>query len=155
MNGQFLAGKPRFDWARRTWAAFTPGADEWCPAGEIFECDGRIEANRRCVAELDDECVHPPLAVYRVHDNEHHSRRKTNLALDQWLEHTLDRLPNGFVPLPIMRDAENKDLFVFVGIVSDDNAAELELFACGLSLNSAAGEVQGNDEWNAGVYESI
>jgi hypothetical protein len=124
-------------------------------AGDFFERHGGIKAYCCCVAKLDDEHAHPAFSVYLVHDNEHHSGRQPDAALDQGLEHALNGLTDSFIPLTVMRDTKNNYLLVFVGIVAHDDAAKLKLFACGLSLNSSAGEIQGNEEWNAGLYESI
>jgi hypothetical protein len=143
---QFLAGQPRLDWAGRARAAVAPRAYVG-RARNFFERHGRIKAYRCGLAQGDGEYLHPALAIYFIDNHKDHSGRYANAGLDQRLKHALYWLANGFVAL-----AGNEDLFVLVGIVAENNPAKLEFFASGFRLNPAASEVQGNEEWKAGLY---
>ena len=123
--------------------------------GNIPEDYRRIEAECNCVAELDRVDVHPALAVDFVDLDEHHSRRYAECALDHRLEYALNGLSDCFIPLTIVDDAVDADGFVLIGIVANDDSPELVHFACGLGLDSAAREVQGSDEWEAGLYKFV
>jgi hypothetical protein len=135
----FFAGKPRLDWARRAnWARAGAPRAYARRVGDFFEHDRCIKAYRYGVAERDDVCVHPALAINFIDDHKDHSGRYSNASFNQRLEHTFNWLANSFISLAIMSHAKNKNLFMIVGIVSDNNPAKFEFFASGLRLNATA-----------------
>jgi hypothetical protein len=122
--------------------------------GKILKSDRGVgpETNGRACGHY--ERPHPSLTLNSVNGHEHDTGRYANRCLDHRLEYALAWLADGFVSVAVVDDAVNAHELVIIGSIVKDDAPKLEHFACGLGLDSAAGEVQGGDEWKAGLYES-